>query len=105
MDPYDYDEDNVDEMATIHESSDEEGSLYDVTKDRDAMETFVNTVFQETEQSINVSPEVDNTTKNIEEPVKDKKEETKKVNIKVDSKPNKIKPPFPFRRIPLFGRL
>lgn len=101
MDPYEYNNDDIDEMATIHESSDEEGSLYDIDKERNAIESFVNSVFKETEQTVQSSPENEGTT----EPAKEQVEEPEKIIVQVDNKPKKIKPPLPFKRIPLFDRL
>jgi len=108
MDPYEYNDDDIDEMATIHESSDEEGSLYDIEKERNAIETFVDSVFKETEQTVQSSPESEDVKEKNVEKIEEhfgQVDEPKKNNAVTESKPKKIKHPFPFRKIPLFDRL
>lgn len=92
MDPYN----DIDEMTTIYESSDEEGSLYDTEKERNAIEKFVDTVFKETSPKNEVIKE-----EQVEEKIKEKVVEL----ARIESKLKKIKHPFPFRKISLFDRL
>lgn len=92
MDSYENSEDDIDEMETIPESSDEEeeDSSYNIQKEkeRDTIENFVNQIFKETAQS---SPETEVPKEQVQEIKKPKK--------------SKRKPPFAFKKIPLFGKL
>lgn len=89
MDSYENSEDDIDEMETILESSDEEDdSSSNIQKERDTIENFVNRIFKETAQS---SPETEVPKEQVQEIKKPKK--------------SKRKPPFAFKKIPLFGKL
>ena len=71
MDSYENSEDDIDEMETILESSDEEDdSSSNIQKERDTIENFVNRIFKETAQS---SPETEVPKEQVQEIKKCKK--------------------------------